>query len=93
MHMDYPAYLQGSDTQPAEEHWTNLPEALKEELLKYIADYQEPAKGELGKPCVWLDLQTRRCKHHQHRPKVCRDFKTGSPDCLGWRREYFDERR
>jgi Fe-S-cluster containining protein len=89
MHMDYPAYLQGTATQPAEEHWTTLPQHLKEELLSFIASYQEPAKRELGKPCFWLDLKTRRCKHHEYRPSVCRDFKIGCNDCVGWHQQYY----
>lgn len=91
MHMDYPAYITGSDTQPPEEHWVNLPHDLKEELLQYIADYDEPAKGELGTPCFWLDLEKKCCKHHEYRPNVCRDFDVGCTDCLGWRKEYYEQ--
>lgn len=88
MHMGYPAYLHDLETQPDETHWTNLPSELKEQLLRYIANYVTPAESELDGPCVWLDLNSRRCKHHEHRPKVCRDFEVGSQGCLEWREQH-----
>jgi len=39
-------------------------------------------------PCIWYDEPTRRCRHYEHRPQVCREFEIGSPDCLEFRREY-----
>lgn len=32
-------------------------------------------------PCIWLDLATGACKHHEHRPDVCRDYPVGGEDC------------
>ena len=90
LHMGYPAFIQGSDSQPAELHWTALPRELKQELMAYIADYQPPPAGELDGPCCWLDQATRLCKHHQDRPAVCRGFAVGSDGCLEWREFYGD---
>lgn len=32
-------------------------------------------------PCIWFDFDTRKCKHHDWRPNVCRDFDVGGEDC------------
>ena len=37
--------------------------------------------------CLWFDLQTRLCKHHEYRPQVCRDYEIGGRECLRERRE------
>lgn len=37
-------------------------------------------------PCCWLDLETKKCKHYEHRPKICRDFQLGGSDCVELRR-------
>jgi len=33
-------------------------------------------------PCSWLDLETKRCRFHEHRPELCRDFPVGGDGCL-----------
>jgi Fe-S-cluster containining protein len=45
-----------------------------------------PCRGYHGLPCLWLDPQTRTCRHYEHRPEVCREFEVGSADCRRWRR-------
>ncbi len=42
---------------------------------------------DLGLPCLWYDTETKRCKHYEHRPQVCRDFQPGEPQCNEWRVE------
>ncbi len=88
LQMGYPEYIYDSEHGPDEEHWTNLPADLKQELLTFIENYQHPPEGELDGPCIWLDPETRRCKHHAYRPNVCRDFEVGCKDCLGWREHH-----
>ena len=88
MHMGYPSYIEGSKTQPAEKYWINLPTHLRTELTEYRRRYQEPDAGELDGPCFWYDQETGRCKNHEFRPNVCRDFEVGCTDCLGWRKTY-----
>lgn len=83
--MGYPAYLYNLEGQPDEPHWTALPSELKQQLLNSIANYRSPPEGELDGPCLWLDLDSRRCRHHDHRPQVCRDFEVGGQGCLDWR--------
>ena len=41
-----------------------------------------------GQPCLWLDVATRRCRHYEHRPGTCRDFRPGSYSCLQWRHRF-----
>ena len=72
----------------AEQHWVSMPADLKQELLDYMQHYESPADGELDGVCVWFDQEKRICKHHEHRPNVCRDFQVGSKDCLDWRKHY-----
>lgn len=36
-------------------------------------------------PCVWLDLESRRCRRYGERPRVCRDLKMGGPECVSFR--------
>lgn len=43
-------------------------------------------------PCFWWDSASRRCRHHEHRPSVCRQFEPGGEDCRRLRDEYQIER-
>lgn len=80
---------------PGESWWHILPDELKKPLLQHMEQWIQPDyDGTLESfdgPCIWLDMETRMCKHHQHRPNVCRDFETGCGDCLQWRKEYADK--
>ncbi|QDT07700.1 Flagellin N-methylase [Rubripirellula lacrimiformis] len=87
MHMGYPPYLRGENGGPVEPYWTQMPADLKSQWLAYVESYSVP-EGELDGPCVWLDLESRRCKHHEARPSVCRDFRVGSKGCQDWRHAY-----
>ena len=87
LHMGYPTFIHGSLTQPDETSWTSLPAELKQQLQDYVAGYQPPPEDQLDGPCLWFDPQTRRCKHHAHRPQVCREFRVAGPLCLAWRKE------
>ena len=75
------------------ERWVRMPEQLRQKLLDKILDYQAPPEGELDQTCIWLDPSTRLCKHHEHRPQVCRDFEIGCRQCLAWRSVYKDQVR
>lgn len=39
-----------------------------------------------GTPCLWYDTDARRCRHHDHRPRACREFAVGGGDCRDARR-------
>lgn len=89
--MGFPSYAsstgQGESDEPA---WLAMPSELKQQLQEYVAEYDHPRDGELDGPCVWFDQDKLICKHHQHRPNVCRDFQVGGSDCIGWREHYQD---
>jgi len=40
-----------------------------------------------GSPCIWYDTTTRRCKHYEHRPAICRNYDPGEVSCNRQRRE------
>tara|TARA_B110000495_G_C22873540_1_gene509419 strand:- start:157 stop:660 length:504 start_codon:yes stop_codon:yes gene_type:complete len=77
---------------PGESYWHALPEALRQQWFDYINDYQLPEYGDdpstFDGPCVWYNPATRQCKNHEYRPRVCREFETGSKQCYEWREFY-----
>lgn len=74
------------DGSSGESYWHTLPAELKEDWIAFTDSYERP--GELDGPCFWFDKETRQCKNHEYRPRVCRDFEVGSELCHQWRREY-----
>jgi Fe-S-cluster containining protein len=90
LHMGYPAFMDPVAGSCDLDYWQAMPDTLREELMAAIAAYQPPAAGELDGPCLWFDMETRQCKHHHYRPRVCRDFQVGSPGCRNWRWHYRD---
>ncbi|QDV46899.1 Flagellin N-methylase [Stieleria neptunia] len=68
--------------------WVAMPSPLRDEILQQMTEHVAPTDGALDGPCTWLDLETKQCRHHQHRPQVCRDFAVGSVGCLQWRAAY-----
>ena len=68
--------------------------AMPAEVRRELADYhaarargEVPDRDRLEMPCLWLDPDSRRCRHYDWRPQVCRDFEVGGVWCLGFRRE------
>ena len=88
LHMGYPTYMDPADKSFDAVYWNAMPDDVKQELLDYIASYKKPADDDLDGPCFWFDMETRRCKHHEYRPRVCRDFEVGSKGCRDWREHY-----
>ncbi len=39
-----------------------------------------------GTPCLWYDGPAGRCRHHDLRPRACREFEVGGDDCRDARR-------
>ena len=54
-----------------------LPDTLAHGIREYLAGLNYRDDG----PCIWLDQTTKKCKHYEHRPGVCRDFNLGSESC------------
>jgi uncharacterized protein len=66
-----------------------LPPDLFAELDAYYdAMINRGSPGRPEMPCLWLDVETRRCRHYEHRPAICRDFPVGEGSCLAWRKEF-----
>ena len=60
-----------------------IPPELQQEVKQYaklLAAVPYPPG-----PCLWFDVTTRKCRHHEHRPNVCREFPIGEEDCLAYR--------
>ena len=89
LHMGYPSFVGADGVGEPETHWQRMPMELKTELLQYIDSY-DVHENELDGPCFWYDPQRRVCKHHEHRPNVCRDFRVGGDVCRQWREYYRD---
>ena len=63
--------------QPGEEEALNVPaEWLEAVHLRIAADQHFDLI-----PCVWLDMESRRCSHYDFRPQACRDFEINSDLC------------
>ena len=50
-------------------------------LLRQIDAYAHSARHRDSHPCLWLDLDSGTCKHHDVRPVLCRWFDPGCPAC------------
>ena len=72
---------------PGESFWHALPDHLRRELEMVLTEEKDSGVTMDG-PCIWLDPDSRRCRHHEYRPSVCREFEIGSQECLDWRRTY-----
>ena len=69
--------------------WRTMPEEVRAELIDYnaavLAGTVEDRTEEIV-PCLWFDETTRRCRHYEWRPRICRDFERGQPTCLAIRK-------
>lgn len=63
--------------QPGEEALREVPE----EWLQPIQDRVAADQHFDLLPCVWLDIETKRCQHYDYRPQACRDFEVNSQLC------------
>jgi Fe-S-cluster containining protein len=73
------------------ERWRSVSGQAKQELADYYAALHagrgvDRVRQELH--CLWFDVPTRRCRHYEDRPPVCREFEVGGEGCLGWREEF-----
>lgn len=79
LHVGHPPFLRFARGDRADPYWAALPPELQREVSDHIDNLQD---HDMGQPCIWLDLQTRRCRHYEHRPQQCRDFEVGNYHCL-----------
>ena len=65
-----------------------LPAALAAELRATIQRFERDGWPDSFSPCIWYDPEMRRCKHYEHRPKLCRDtLEPGDEKCREWRQD------
>lgn len=67
-----------------------MPDELKVEIIEAMGATERSSICE-ELPCCWLDLSTKRCKHYDLRPSICREFEVGCEACLSSRRSAGDE--
>jgi len=72
------------------EIFRDMPAGLKAELAAYyygvfVAETIPDRTLNDDTPCLWYDEATRRCRHYEHRPTTCREFKIGCEGCLSHR--------
>ena len=80
MHMGRPVFSEG-----LERACSRMPPDLAKELWDYVEALGD--SDDYGQPCIWLDMETRRCRYYEYRPKVCREFEVGGRGCQLSRKE------
>ncbi|WP_435010959.1 YkgJ family cysteine cluster protein [Tundrisphaera lichenicola] len=72
-----------------EDAWERLrwerPDLLLE-IIEAERDRRDDGRPMHGTPCSWYDGNTRQCRHHELRPRACREFVIGGQDCRDARR-------
>lgn len=66
-----------------------MPAEVQRELKAAVDDVQSGRRAPLS-PCLWLDLETRRCRHYDLRPPDCRRMELGGEHCRIWRDMLFN---
>jgi Fe-S-cluster containining protein len=73
---------------PTDPEYLELPDELRKDYDQRM-DQREADGWPEPVPCFWLDQETRKCKHYEHRPDVCRHALERSDEgCHGWRKEF-----
>jgi Fe-S-cluster containining protein len=69
-----------------------MPAEVRATLETYVDQlFAGEHDGKPERPCIWLDLDSGRCKHYEHRPTICREgVEVGDAACLSWREEFAD---
>ncbi len=57
-----------------------IPRDLQKEILD--AQKREAELLAAARPCIWFNEATGLCRHHEHRPNVCREYPVGEELCL-----------
>lgn len=65
----------------------SLPPSALEELQEYLRQIRDGV-ARSTQACIWLDQSTMRCRYHEYRPMIRREFVIGSDECHGWRVAY-----
>ncbi len=67
--------------------------SMPREAMQELREYRERLLAGEGHPnnmiCLWFDEQTRKCKHYDLRPDVCRtEVVLNDASCELWRKQY-----
>ncbi|QDU37210.1 Flagellin N-methylase [Maioricimonas rarisocia] len=82
-----PPFVLDEERDEARERGVSLP--LRAEIQARRRELD--ATGRRDAPCLWFDPETLRCRHHEMRPQVCRDYTIGDWHCrFARRREGID---
>lgn len=67
--------------------WQDYPiwERIPDELKREVEEDRQSGKRPPDSPCLWYDPDTKKCRHYELRPTVCRDFTPGEPACNKFR--------
>lgn len=65
----------------------NLPGVAHDERRTHLAKLLTGDSSD-DPACIWLDRNTKRCRYHEQRPSICREFEIGSEDCHAWRHQH-----
>lgn len=65
----------------------HIPEALRNEIALHQEEERQAGRTrhERGLPCIWYDAETKKCRHYEYRPDICREVPIGGSSCLFWR--------
>lgn len=72
---------------PDDLHVAKLPDEVRKNYKRGM-EARARAGWPEGTPCFWFDLETRKCRHYEYRPLVCRQFQRGCAACLSYRHEH-----
>ncbi|MCA9115255.1 MAG: YkgJ family cysteine cluster protein [Planctomycetaceae bacterium] len=67
-----------------------LPASLLAEIDSHFAGLRRGEEPQ--ERCLWFDSATRRCRHYEWRPPICREFELGGAACLAVRAESLQAR-
>ena len=71
------------DGDDIDSRFEDLPEELQDEINARWEEASDSTKDYLSKcPCLWLDPETKRCKHYELRQDTCCGFEVGGELCL-----------
>lgn len=96
-HMGSPPGFAAARLHPGAEDytlWLALPGELRQELTDYYTSVERGESIDRAAerlPCLWYDDATRKCRHHEFRPFVCRDLRVGGYSCLRIRDNHKDQ--
>lgn len=83
MHMGYPPFVAMYDhaNRKGDPEWLALSPELAAETRQGAVD----GRGSNELPCVWFDETTKKCRHYDLRPSICREFEVGCEACVSHR--------